>query len=149
MLTRLDLVHFKCFELLKLPLSQLTLLSGANATGKSSVMQALVLMHQTIREHEWSSKLMLNGSELSLGTVTDIIDKITGRHTFSIGLVDDDRLVRWEFEGGDRKDMSATMARVWIEGNNYGPGFQLRHLLPVRDAKESPSLAIRLLRLSY
>ncbi|MGO9812711.1 MAG: AAA family ATPase [Isosphaeraceae bacterium] len=149
MLTRLDLEHFKCFELLKLPLSQLTLLAGANATGKSSAMQALVLMHQTILEHEWSSKLMLNGGELSLGTVTDVIDKITGRHTFSIGLVDDDTLVRWEFEGGDRKDMSATVARVQIEGNEYVPEFQMRHLFPVLDAKKSPSLAIRLLRLSY
>ena len=84
MLTRLDLEHFKCFELLKLPLSQLTLLTGANATGKSSVMQSLVLMHQTIREHEWSSKLMLNGDELSLGTVTDVIDKISGRVSYAV-----------------------------------------------------------------
>lgn len=148
MLTRLDLERFKCFELLKLPLSQLTLLSGANATGKSSVMQALQLMHQTIREHEWSSKLMLNGGELSLGTVTDVVDKITGRHTFSIGILDDDRQVRWDFEG-DRKDMSANVAQVRIEGQEYGSEFQLRYLFPVLDGKEPPSLAIRLLRLTY
>ncbi|MYI72021.1 MAG: ATP-binding protein, partial [Synechococcus sp. SB0673_bin_10] len=39
----------------------MTLLSGINAAGKSSVMQALVLLHQTMRDHEWSDKLMLNG----------------------------------------------------------------------------------------
>lgn len=43
MLTRIDLRRFKYFETLKLPLCALTLLSGANASGKSSVMQALVL----------------------------------------------------------------------------------------------------------
>ena len=58
MLTRIDLRHFKRFEMLKLPLRPLTLLSGANASGKSSVLQALVLLHQTMREHEWSSRLI-------------------------------------------------------------------------------------------
>lgn len=149
MLTRLDLEHFKCFELLKLPLAQLTLLSGANATGKSSVMQSLVLLHQTIREHEWSRKLMLNGDELSLGSVTDVIDKITGRHTFGIGLVDDETPIHWDFEGGDRRDMSATVMRVRMKGQEYGPEFPLRHLFPVLDVREPSSLPTRLLRLSY
>ena len=62
MLTRLDLRFFKCFELLRLPLGSLTLLSGGNASGKSSVLQALVLLHQTMREHEWSTRLLLIGS---------------------------------------------------------------------------------------
>ena len=57
MLTRLDLNYFKCFELLHLPLAHLTLLSGTNASGKSSALQALVLLHQTMREHEWSTRL--------------------------------------------------------------------------------------------
>ncbi len=71
MLARIDLQHFKCFALLKLPLRPLTLLSGANASGKSSVLQALVLLHQTVREHEmvhaWPTRLMLNGEAMRLG----------------------------------------------------------------------------------
>lgn len=149
MLTRVDLEHFKCFELLRLPISQLTLLSGANATGKSSVMQALVLLHQTIRDHEWSRKLMLNGDEISLGTVTDVIDKITGRHTFGIGLVDDEMPIHWDFEGLDRRDMSAAVKLVRIGGKEYGDDYHLRHLFPVDDVRKFPELATRLLRLSY
>lgn len=61
MITRLDLQHFKCFRELKLPLGSLTLLSGVNASGKSSVMHALALLQQTMREHEWSQRLILNG----------------------------------------------------------------------------------------
>ena len=76
MLTRLDLEHFKCFDLLKLPIGRLTFLSGSNASGKSSVLQSLVLLHQTIREQEWSTRLLLNGSELRLGT-----DNRRGRQT--------------------------------------------------------------------
>ena len=67
MLNRLDLHDFKCFELLKLPLASLTLLSGANASGKSSVLQALVLLHQTMRDHEWASRILLNGDPSLFG----------------------------------------------------------------------------------
>ena len=48
MITRLDLRHFKCFRELKLPLGSLTLLSGVNASGKSSVLHALGLLQQTL-----------------------------------------------------------------------------------------------------
>jgi predicted ATPase len=84
MLTRIDLRHFKCFELLKLPIAPLTLLSGANASGKSSVLQAIVLLHQTMREHEWSTRLMLNGDAIKMGAVLDVVDKVHGRH-FCVG----------------------------------------------------------------
>ena len=73
MLQQIDLQFFKCFALLKLPVGPLTLLSGANASGKSSVMQALVLLHQTIRDHEWSTRLMLNGTSIRLGTASAVI----------------------------------------------------------------------------
>ena len=43
MIKRIDLTFFKCFEVLKLPTADLTLLSGGNASGKSSVLQALAL----------------------------------------------------------------------------------------------------------
>ena len=61
MINRLDLKTFKCFEKLRLPLGPLTLLSGINASGKSSVLHCLVLMHQTMQEYEWSTRIMLNG----------------------------------------------------------------------------------------
>ena len=39
MLEELKLRYFKCFKSLDLPLSPLTLLAGANASGKSSILQ--------------------------------------------------------------------------------------------------------------
>ena len=105
MLTRIDLQHFKCFDLLKLPLCPLTLLSGANASGKSSIIQALALLHQTMREHEWSSRLMLNGAAVRLGTVVDVIDKVYARRSCEIALQDYKADFRWEFTG-DPDEMS-------------------------------------------
>ena len=112
MLTQIDLEYFKCFEALKLSLRSLTLLSGANASGKSSVMQALVLLHQTMREHEWSSRLMLNGAALRLGTVADVVDQVYGRRSCGIALLDGDGAqFKWQFEG-ERNEMSMTTQRA-------------------------------------
>jgi len=151
-LTRIDLRHFKCFETLKLPLRPMTLLSGANASGKSSVMQALVLLHQTMREHEWSSRLMLNGSAVRLGAVADVVDKVHGRRDCGIALVDDDAAsYQWEFEG-ERDEMSMAVRRAHGE-TGAGDGWDvdgsqpLHHLLPAPAGDQS--LTSRLRRLTY
>ena len=131
MLTRIDLRYFKCFALLKLPLCKLTLLSGANASGKSSVIQALALLHQTMREHEWSTRLMLNGGAVRLGTVGDVIDQVHGRHSCEIALLDDERAYEWEFEG-ERDEMSMAVRRVSVDldAPDIGDSEPLHYLLP-------------------
>lgn len=152
MLTRIDLLHFKCFETLKLPLRQLTLLSGGNASGKSSVMQALVLLHQTMRENEWSSRLILNGATVRLGTAADVIDQVYGRNTCAICLLDDNRnRFDWEFQG-ERHEMSMYVQRarggfetgeVWdVDGSQ-----SLQYLMPRRNSGHP--LAGRIRGLTY
>ena len=133
MLTQIDLKHFKCFRTLKLPLGSLTLLSGANATGKSSVMQALALMHQTMREYEWSTSLILNGESVRLGSVADVVDEVHGRREFEISLLDDHRKsYRWKLKG-DPHDISMVVTAVSIDGvpKSDETGLKaLRYLLP-------------------
>jgi predicted ATPase len=148
MITRIDLQHFKCFELLRLPISPLTLLSGSNASGKSSVLQALVLLHQTMREHEWSTRLMLNGASIRLGTVSDVVDKVYGRRTFEIGMVDDEREYRWAF-AGERSEMSMAVDRVAVGRGTYEKPAVLRFLLPPDVDETAGALAGRLRGLSY
>ena len=134
MLARIDLRYFKCFTLLKLPLRPLTLLSGTNASGKSSVIQALALLHQTMREHEWSSHFVLNGSAVHLGTTADVIDQVQGHRAFGISLQQaDGSYVQWEAEG-ERDDMAMGVKRVSAEfgaGRFDADGSKpLRYLLP-------------------
>ena len=161
MLRRIDLRYFKCFTVLKLPLCPLTLLSGANASGKSSVLQALVLLHQTMREHEWSSHLMLNGATIQLGTVADVIDQAQGSRSVQIALLDEEQEFRWEFMG-EREEMSMAMKREemsmamrWVEGPPVdaakGPLAVMRHLLPWSDGEDlqAGSLQARLCDLTY
>ncbi|WP_405387795.1 DUF3696 domain-containing protein [Streptomyces sp. NBC_01102] len=47
MIERLTLTNFKAFQHAELPLAPLTLLTGLNSSGKSSVLQALALLHQS------------------------------------------------------------------------------------------------------
>ena len=129
MLTRLDLRLFKCFELLRLPLAPLTLLSGPNSSGKSSVLQALVLLHQTMREHEWSTRLALNGSGVQLGTVVDVVDEVHGRNGFEVGLIAEDTSCHWVFDG-DRREMSMCVRQVSVDGRASDAPGTLRYLLP-------------------
>ena len=117
MLQQIELQFFKCFALLKLPVGPLTLLSGANASGKSSVMQALVLLHQTIRDHEWSIRLMLNGTSIRLGTASAVVDDVFGRRTCAIALLDGDTAYEWDF-AGDRDEMSMGVERVRANGSS-------------------------------
>ena len=150
MLQQIDLQFFKCFTLLKLPVGPLTLLSGANASGKSSVMQALVLLHQTIRDHQWSTRLMLNGTSIRLGTASAVIDDVFGRRTCAIALLDGDTAYEWAF-AGDRDEMSMGVERVRANDRSEEHPDALRDLLPVAfdDYRGTASLANRLRRLTY
>lgn len=148
MINRLDLINFKCFETLKLPLGHLTLLSGSNASGKSSVLQALVLLHQTMREHEWSTRLMLNGDAIRLGTVSDVVDKVHGRRTFEIGIAVGNMTCHWAF-AGERSEMSMSVDRVAIGKSLHKHPKELRYLLPLKSNKTTLSLASCLRGLTY
>ena len=148
MLERLDLRFFKCFEELRLPLAPLTLLTGLNASGKSSVLQALVLLHQTVREHEWTTRLALNGAGVRLGTMPDVIDEVFGPRSFQIGLTDGKNTCDWTFHG-DRKDMSMAVQRVSVDGRVVEGPQTLRYLLPPDQEASVVSLARRLRDLSY
>ena len=155
MLTQIDFHQFKCFRNLDLPLAGLTLLSGLNASGKSSILQALALLHQTMREHEWSSRLMLNGAAIRLGAAADVIDKLHGRRRCGIGLHDDERRrLRWEFEG-EPEEMSLAVRRAWGEtgaGNDWDvDGSQpLQYLIPRESLDDvTKPLAERIRGLAY
>lgn len=65
MLDRLTLANYKAFQYAELPLGPLTLLTGLNSSGKSSVLQALALLHQsyTAGDLDHAGGLALEGAE--------------------------------------------------------------------------------------
>ena len=132
MLTRLELKGFKCFDRLILDLCPLTLLSGLNSSGKSSVLQALALLHQTVYEHESSSRLVLNGSSVRLGTVRDVLNANRRREVeIAISANTDSGIstCEWQFVG-EREDMSMSVEHIKINDVRQDSSGALRYLLP-------------------
>lgn len=150
MLTQLELIHFKCFEKISLPLSALSVLTGGNSAGKSSVFQSLVLLHQTMKEYEWSPRLLLNGKSIELGTVADVVDKVTSTRYMGIHLASELGYVKWTFEG-ERSDMSMNVNVVDLEDDPIGNPDNLHRLMPL-EAGTLPNgqhIQERLVGLSY
>lgn len=76
MLTKITLENFKVFRhATEFPLAKINLLTGINGRGKSSLLQSLLLMRQSMEYTEFSNKLILNGSCLHLGTWDDVKNK--------------------------------------------------------------------------
>jgi len=76
MIDRLTLKNFKCWQHVDgMRLAPITGLFGANSSGKSSVLQALLLLKQTIESTDRSLQLLFGGEKdyVELGTFKDVI----------------------------------------------------------------------------
>jgi hypothetical protein len=74
----LGLANFKSVSAVELGLHPLTVIAGANSSGKSSVLQGLLLLAQSVRE----GTVILNGDLVKLGRPSDVIKD--GSERFSV-----------------------------------------------------------------
>ena len=78
MLNEIRLQNFKIFkELTRFAVSKINLLTGINGRGKSTLLQSLLLMRQSIEYSENTSRLLISGNCVRLGTYGDIKNKET------------------------------------------------------------------------
>jgi predicted ATPase len=75
MLTEIRLDKFKAFkELQQIPMKKITLLYGPNSAGKSSIIQSLLLLKQTMSEIEQdNSVLITKGKMVNLGNYREMV----------------------------------------------------------------------------
>lgn len=73
MLTCLDLRNFRAFESLELTLAPITIFVGPNNSGKSSILSALRILAQTVRNEDFNIPLILNGPFGQFGTYRDLV----------------------------------------------------------------------------
>ena len=84
MLSMIKLLNFKCFQSLKLSCAPLTLLCGLNGMGKSSVIQALLILRQSFLSGDLTNgRLVLGGELIDLGTGVDVL--FEGAESDSVG----------------------------------------------------------------
>jgi predicted ATPase len=106
--TNLKISGFKCFSDDSFTLKDITLLTGSNGTGKSSLIQALLLVRLAVEKNlkhhrekdylsnsQWNDMLipLNNGYQLKLGTIYDIFrEKETKENAINI-ILDEERFV--------------------------------------------------------
>lgn len=72
MLDSITIENYKILKNIHLKLSHLTLVSGLNNMGKSSLIQVLLLLRQSMEQKVLTSKgLLLNGSYINVGNGKD------------------------------------------------------------------------------
>lgn len=96
-LKAIELRDFKCYEALDLPCAALTVLTGYNAAGKSTALQALLLMAQALQTAAGEKSLALNGDLVSLGSEGDVLRHGATEPSFSLGVRTIDERIRWTF----------------------------------------------------
>lgn len=74
MIRYLQVDNFKSLKNIAIPLEKLNLFFGMNGMGKSSVLQALLLLRQSYWSHspKWLGSLKTRGGLINLGTSTDV-----------------------------------------------------------------------------
>src|SRR4030042_3326586 len=96
MIEQLLLKNFKCFELQKLKISKLTLLAGLNGMGKSSVLQAILLLRQSYLDGLLpQTGLALNGTLVQMGTAKDVLYEDAQSDEFEIS-------IKWDYNRNAR-----------------------------------------------
>ncbi|MDM8551520.1 DUF3696 domain-containing protein [Desulfobacterales bacterium HSG2] len=107
MIQSLHLRNFKCFENQSVTFAPLTLLSGLNGMGKSSVLQALLLLRQSYHQGALpDTGLALNGDLVNIGTGKDALYEYAEDDAVSFNLQwTDGSASQWIFEYNPEADV--------------------------------------------
>ena len=96
MLRKLKLSNFKCFQSLEVNCAPLTLLCGLNGMGKSSVIQALLVLRQSFASEDLhEGRLVLGGTLADIGTGADVLFEGAERDSIGFELHSDQIPTPW------------------------------------------------------
>jgi len=80
MIKAISISNFKSLKLAKLPIKNLNLFTGLNGMGKSSFIQAILLLRQSFQQGMLEDQgLTLKGSLIELGTGKDVFNQYAGK----------------------------------------------------------------------
>lgn len=129
MITSLHLLNFKPFANQLLEFKKLTLFSGLNSTGKSSVMQSLLLLRQSYQQGLLPEKgLALNGDFVKVGTAQDALFEGAKDDFIGFNIVwENNSEGRWRFKYDKEVDVlnidSAPVSSEVYKSNLFGNNF--------------------------
>lgn len=99
MIENIELRNYKCFEKMNIPLKNVNLFTGLNGMGKSSVIQALLLLRQSYKSNGLKEGLELSGYYVDLGQGKDILYEKAGKDdNIGITIMENSQKFSYEFE---------------------------------------------------
>lgn len=107
MLTKIKIEGFKIHKSTELNLKNLNVFTGINSSGKTSVIQSLLLLRQSYLSNTLSDGLQLNGNLCDIGLSNDAICRYADDDRIIFGLYENDSYLEFVFgkEGNSIKDM--------------------------------------------
>jgi len=74
MITKLKLKNFKSFSKIQdMKLAPITLIFGPNSSGKSTLIQSLMMLKQTVLAQSGNGELITNGTSINLGNFNTLV----------------------------------------------------------------------------
>ena len=138
MIAEIRLENFKRFRDLSLKVANLTVLTGANGAGKTSVLHSLLLARQMSRQPD-RSHVELNGVDtLELGSAEDVIHREASDELAAVEVRDTQGACRrWSFRATGSNDVQTLNAIVVDRPDDYpgalaGPAPQFCYLCAER-----------------
>jgi predicted ATPase len=129
MISKLHLHNFKCFEDQGFGVGPLTVLSGLNGMGKSTVLQAMLLLRQSFEQGLLQKTgLALNGEYVKVGTAKDALFEDAADDSLALTLGYGDQLeAKWSFSYDAAADVMGRTSGTGEEGvfaePLFGTGF--------------------------
>ena len=106
MITRLKIANFKSHRNTDIELGNLTVLTGINGVGKSSLLQALLLLRQTYQKRGFKFGLDLNKPLCNIGTANEAWYQSANGNPISFELFLKTNTLKWVFDPKDSLDWS-------------------------------------------
>lgn len=99
MITQIQFKNFKCYEDTTIKLSDLTVFTGLNGMGKSTIIQGILCLRQSYLANRFQEGLELAGKYVVLGSGKDILyEKAEEDQSIGISLVTDEDRFDYSFE---------------------------------------------------
>lgn len=87
MIKAISISNFKSFSMgEEIKLAPITLIYGPNSSGKSSIIQAIMMLKQTIDKENGFGKLVTEGEHISLGSFTNVVHNHNESSEISLSL---------------------------------------------------------------
>ncbi len=97
MINKLTIKNFKIHKSLTLDLSNLTILAGQNSSGKSAILQSLLLLRQSYLQGRIVESLQLQGELCNIGLIDDAICEYADDNSIEFTLQSNDRKLWWKY----------------------------------------------------